>query len=86
MKTKHVYGGSISGRIFTVTVTDEWMSETLMGYVLHNLDELVEDGVQWVMFVDPNRGRYTSSIEDWLEHSVLHNGAWHLSQSHMTRG
>lgn len=86
MKTKHLFGGSISGRIFTVNVTPEWMSGEVVGYTLVNLDELVDEGVQWVVFVDPNRGRYTSSIDDWLEYSILEDGRWHLRQSYMTRG
>lgn len=89
MKVEEVYGGSLQGDTLTIRVTPDVMSSQTTGYrfPVSTLDAIVEDGrVAWIIFVDPNRGRYTSDIEDWVEHSVLYDDGWHLSQRNMTHG
>lgn len=82
------YGGTIVGDTFTVQLTDEWRSGVVSGYRIpvEVFDKLVDEGIEWTVFIDPNRGRYTASIDDWLDYSFYEDDERHLSQSRMTRG
>ena len=88
MKSQPFYGGNIIGKIWSVQVSDEWKSSILTGYKISDtlIDELVDNDVRFIMFIDPERGRYTSSIEDWLDNAVWDDGENHLLQSKMTHG
>jgi hypothetical protein len=63
------------------------MSKLFAGYKLpdYTLDELVDADVETVVFYDPNRGRYVSSLEDWQDYGVADDGYTHLRQSRMVR-
>lgn len=72
----------------TYNITDDVMSQMFAGYKLpdYTLDELVDADVETLAFVDPNRGRYVSSLEDWQDYGVADdNGYTHLRQSRMVR-
>lgn len=88
MRTEPFYGGNILGKIWTVQVTDEHKSDIMSGYVLTDtvIDELVDKDVRFIVFIDKERGRYTSTVEDWLDNAVWKDGENHLLQSKMTHG
>jgi hypothetical protein len=71
----------------TYPVNDTVTSDMFAGYKLSDatLDQLVDEGYDLIMFVDPNRGRYLSSIEDWQEFGVADGWNTHLRQSRMDR-
>ncbi len=74
-------------KTYTIPVDDSVMSDIFAGYVLPDatLDRLVDEGYDQIMFVDPARGRYVSSIEDWQDYGVPDSDtlATHLRQSRM---
>lgn len=83
-------GGEIRNNTYTLTAEDRHRSHlfpgfTLPSYILHNLGN---EGVENIVFIDPNRGRYTSTLEDWIDSGVEDPAKmWtHLNQSRMTRG
>lgn len=69
-------------------VTDEWKSEKFTGFKIpfEVFDALVDAGVETIVFVDPNRGRYTSTVEDWQAFGAEYGDSWHLRQNWMARG
>lgn len=76
-------------KVKTIMVDDAHRSNLFAGYRLSETElyTMVDDGVDLVVFVDPNRGRYISAIEDWQDHFVddpvtEHR---HLRQSLMNR-
>ncbi len=77
----------MSNKIVTYQIDDTNMSHMFAGYKLPDstLDELVDADIETVVFVDPNRGRYVSSLEDWQDYGVADNGDTHLRQSRMVR-
>jgi hypothetical protein len=88
VKTQPFYGGTIVGKSWNVPLTDEYKSDILNGYRLSDsiIDELVDLDVMLIVFIDKERGRYTSTIEDWIDNSVWKDGENHLLQSKMSRG
>ena len=83
-----LYGGAKSGDTWTVQVTDGWRSSKFTGFQISNeaFEALIDAGIEYVVFVDPNRGRYTSSIDDWQEFGVDEDDVIHLRQSWMSYG
>jgi hypothetical protein len=49
------------------------------------IDELVDKGVEYVVMTAPS-GRYTASIDDWLERADLSNVGFEMPLWRMTRG
>jgi hypothetical protein len=82
------FGGRLRGDVWTVMINDSWRSSKFTGYKIEYevFEALIDAGVDTIVFVDPNRGRYTSSIEDWQEYSVLYDDFFHLRQSWMDYG
>lgn len=83
-------GGSLSNKTWNIHVTDNERSTLFDGYVLSDdvFDQLVDSDVENIVFIDPNRGRYTSTVEDWQEFGVQDGRSQytHLRQSWMDRG
>jgi hypothetical protein len=71
-----------------VILTDAWRSSKFTGYYISDevFEALIDAGVDTIVFVDPNRGRYTSTIDDWQEYGVYDDDGVHLRQSWMTYG
>ena len=84
----NLYGGTLSGSTWTVQATDGWRSSKFTGFAISDevLEALIDAGVELIVFVDPNRGRYTSSIDDWQEYGVDDDDVTHLRQSWMSYG
>ena len=89
-KIEHVHDGRVQNHTFFLTVADRHRSDKLSGYRLPDatIEDLTERGVEYITFVDVNRGRYTISLEDWIESRVWSDtDQWqHVSQTFMTRG
>ena len=88
MGSTEFYGGSLNRQTWTVLVTDGWRSGKFAGYSISDevFEALIDAGVETVVFVDPNRGRCTSTIEDWQDYSVRDDDSLHLRQSWMSYG
>ena len=90
MKQTYVADGRLRNGTWTIVLTDAHKSNKLTGYRLpeSTIDELIEHDVEYIVFVDLNRGRYTISLEDWLDCRVWAEGDhWqHVSQSRFDRG
>ncbi len=71
-----------------IDVDDAHMSGLVIGYRLSDteLDGFVDQGIEFIVFLDPNRGRYTSTVEDWQNYGVPTETDIHLRQSRMSRG
>lgn len=69
---------------------EDRMSSLFAGYTLTDLelDGFVDQGIEFIVFLDPNRGRYTSTISDWQDYGVSDPTLpiVHLRQSRMDRG
>ena len=76
-------------KVKTIIVDEAHRSGLVTGFRLseQELYTLVDEGVDLVVFVDPNRGRYISAIEDWQDRSVADpmSEHRHLRQSYMNR-
>lgn len=77
----------MSPKTKTYPSTDPYLSDMFAGYKLPDsvLDELVDENVDTIVFIDPNRGRYVSSVEDWQDYGVADGWFTHLRQSRMVR-
>ena len=71
----------------TIPITDEIKSGMFAGYRLpvEEIDGYIDDLIELIVFYDPNRGRYVSSIDDWQENGVDDGSHLHLRQSYMDR-
>jgi acyl CoA:acetate/3-ketoacid CoA transferase alpha subunit len=71
-----------------INVYSEHMSELFPGFKLPSsiVDGLVDQGVTMLVFVDPNRGRFSISMDDWIDYRVIDNVYDHIRQSRMDRG
>lgn len=75
-------------KAYTLNVNAIRMSDMFAGYVLTDdtLSWLVDEDYDTVVLIDPNRGRYVSDVEDWLDYGVPDgHGQTHLRQSRMER-
>ncbi len=72
-------------KVKTIQATDEYRSSLFAGYHLPSamIDGLVDEGFETIVFLDPNRGRYVSTLDDWLDYGVERDGDIHLRQSRM---
>lgn len=90
MSPRLLAGGSLSGKTWSIHVTDKERSTLFDGYTLPDdvFDQLVDHDVEYIVFIDPNRGRYTSTVEDWQSFGVQDGRSpdTHLRQSWMDRG
>lgn len=92
MNNVYVGTGRIRNRNYEIVVTDREKSDKLAGYRLSDeiIEQLIDQNVENIVFVDLNRGRYTISLEDWLEYRVWDDLTadpfQHVAQSHMDRG
>lgn len=66
----------------------EHLSDILIGYAIDEdvFDAFVDDNVDYIVFIDPNRARYSSTVDDWLDYGTRTDGCIHLGQSRMSRG
>jgi hypothetical protein len=82
--------GRIRSNNFEIVVTDRVKSDKLVGYRLPAslIERLIDENVDNIIFVDPNRGRYTISLDDWLDYRVWGDTDQyqHVSQGFMDRG
>lgn len=90
MSPKIFLGGSLKGAVWTTHVTDVERAGKFEGYRLpaSTIQQLVDAGAETIVFIDPNRGRYVSEIDDWYEFGVWDDidGEVSLRQSWLTRG
>lgn len=81
--------GVLVGSYYTVNAYDDhYKSGKFAGYRLQSdvVDQLVDLDADWIVFLDPNRGRYTISLEDWQDYRII-DGEWeHVRQSRMSLG
>jgi len=77
----------MSSKTVTYPAADPYLSDMFAGYKLPDsvLDELVDADVETIVFIDPNRGRYVSSLDDWQDSGVADGWHTHLRQSRMVR-
>lgn len=82
------YGGTILGSAWIIDMDDSLMSDIVTGVRMSEsvIESLVDEGIETLVFVDDERGRYISSIEDWQDYAVAEGDFRHLRQSRMTRG
>ena len=80
--------GQVRNGIFTKHATLSDYSDKLVGYMFPEslIDRLIDEGVNEVVIVDANRGRYCSSVEDWQEFGIVGDGDVHLAQARMSHG
>ena len=85
--------GRLKNGVFTVVVTDQFKSDRVAGYRLpdQTIEQLIEENANDICFVEvdgPKRGRYTISMEDWLDYRVWSDkDQWqHVSRSFFARG
>lgn len=82
--------GKLRNNNYYITVNENVMSDKLIGYRLSDslVEMLVDNDVENIVLIDKDRGRYTISLEDWLEHRVWSSvDQWqHVAQSRMSRG
>ena len=90
MSPRMFLGGSLKDNYWTIHVTDEHKSKKFEGYRLpeSTIRQLIDNGVEYIALIDPNRGRYVSEIDDWYEYGVWDEftGVVSLRQSWMARG
>lgn len=90
MSPRIFLGGSLKGSVWTAHITDDERAAVFEGYRLpaSTIQQLVDAGAETLVFVDPNRGRYVSEIDDWYEFGVWedNDGIVALRQSWMSRG
>lgn len=90
MTIEYVGDGRIRAKNYEIVITDAVRSPKLAGYQLASdiVEQLVDRDVENIVFVDLNRGRYTISLEDWLDYRVWDEITLnqHVAQSHMDRG
>lgn len=90
MKQQYVEDGRLKNGTWTIMATDRHKSNKLDGYRLSDItvETLIDQDVEYIVFVDLNRGRYTISMDDWLEYRVWsQTDQWqHVAQSRFTRG
>ena len=88
MSPTSFYGGSLNGGTWTVIVGELWRSPKFAGFHIPDevFEALIDAGAETVVFIDPNRGRYTSTIEDWQDYGIDDDGSVHLRQSWMVYG
>lgn len=84
----NLHGGRHQGSVWTVVTNGEWYSDKFAGYRISEeaFYDLVDIGVETIVFVSPSRGRYTSTIDDWQEYGVWDDDEIHLRQSWMSYG
>lgn len=68
----HIGEGYVRNGVWSVHVTSEYRSKMFAGYRLPEAElfQMVDANVEYTLFIDPERGRYTANIEDWLDNSV----------------
>lgn len=90
MSEQQLSDGVIRNGTYFLTVTDKYKSSKVAGYRLSDwiIETLIDEAVEDLVFVDPNRGRYTISLDDWMEHRIWsdHDQWQHVPQSRMARG
>lgn len=90
MSPKLFLDGSLKGTVWSVHITEAHKASKFEGYRLPDstISQLVDAGAETIVFIDPNRGRYTSEIDDWYEFGVWDefSGEVALRQSWMARG
>lgn len=91
MKSSRIGDGHVIGnKIVFDAYDDEYKSDRFEGYRLpdYTMNQIVDAGIDFIVFLDPNRGRYTISVDDWLDYAVdSEYDQWtHCRQSWMDRG
>lgn len=90
MTIVYVGNGRIRGQNFEIIVNDAVRSDKLNGFRLGDsvIEQLVDQDVEMIVFIDLNRGRYSISLEDWLEYRVWDDASQfqHVAQAKMSRG
>ena len=81
MSPKLFLGGSRKGNTWSIYVTDDNKSDKFEGYKLpeSTLTQLVDAGVEVIVFIDPTRGRYVSDTDDWYEFGVWNDESGEVS-------
>jgi hypothetical protein len=70
-----------------IYVDDNHQSEIVKGYRLTDseLDWCVDQGYEYIIFVDPVDGRFVSTVDDWLDLAQDTDSGYHLARVYMTR-